>query len=236
MQSPRPGYVRKFLVRALAVLVAGALALAANAQNLLQPKVIPTGNWPAAIYTADINADGIADLIYIDQGATATASTTHVLLGDGKGNFRQSAVIATAGPSVAIYPAGNGHLDVAWVTGTTEANMQMHIALGKGDGTFSPTLDSGMYQAPGLNPKPMQWGYLGLAYYTNSLNQVNFVAEDVANNTLWLFGTYIGNFGGFPNAYFSEGPGAIPDGAGPVAMTDINGDGKGDIVIAGQAA
>jgi hypothetical protein len=235
MQSPRPGFMRRFSVRVPALVVAGALALAANAQNFVQPKVILVGNWPTAIYTADINGDGIPDLIYIDSRATATASTTHVLLGNSKGNYTETAVLATAGPSVAIYPAGNGHLDIAWLTGTTEANMQLHIALGKGDGTFYPTMDSGAYQAPGLNPKPMQWGYLGLAYYTNSLNQVNFIAEDVANNTLWTFGAYIGNFGGFPNAYFAEGPGAIPDGAGPVAMTDINGDGKADIVIAGQS-
>src|SRR5271156_6307830 len=38
-----------------------------SAQPFPQPTVIPTGNWPAAVSSADINADGNPDLIYIDQ-------------------------------------------------------------------------------------------------------------------------------------------------------------------------
>jgi hypothetical protein len=52
------------LILALTILFSSA----APAQLFLQPKVIPTGNWPAAVYTADINGDGYPDLIYIDQG------------------------------------------------------------------------------------------------------------------------------------------------------------------------
>ena len=212
-----------------------ALVPPLSAQIFPQPVVIPTGNWPAAIYSADINNDGFPDLIYIDQDATPTSATTHVLLNDGRGNFKQSAQLATAGNSIAIVQfTGSGHLDLAWLTGTTQSNMQSHFAFGNGDGTFAATVSSPPFLSPGLSPNPIQWGFLGTANYTDSLNRKHFIAEDVANNNLWEFGVYVGNFGGFPSAYFATGPQAIPDGSGPLTMADLNGDGKNDIIISGQ--
>ena len=63
--------------------------MVAAAQQFNQPVVVPTGSWPAGIVAADLNGDGKADLVYTDYGATATASTTHVLLSNGDGTFAQ---------------------------------------------------------------------------------------------------------------------------------------------------
>ena len=128
----------------LMVLAAFLLPCAATGQNFSQPKVVPTGNWPAAIYSGDVNGDGIPDLIYIDQGATPTASTTHVLLNDGKGNFTQSATLATVGTSLAIADMdGNGTADIVWastIPPTASDNIggvTPMVAYGTGNGTFA---------------------------------------------------------------------------------------------------
>ena len=77
------------------------MSVAAAPQQFNQPLVIPTGGWPAGIVAADLNGDGKADLIYTDYGATATASTTHVLLSRSDGTFALGQTIATAGAAIA---------------------------------------------------------------------------------------------------------------------------------------
>ena len=63
--------------------------------------MILTGTGPPESQSADLNGDGQPDLIYTDYGATATASTTHVLLNNGDGTFTPGQTIATAGASIA---------------------------------------------------------------------------------------------------------------------------------------
>jgi len=91
-----PGSTRPQLMRQQLCLIFRQIALPlclacggvwACAQQFVQPMVIPTGNWPSAVFNADVNGDGTQDLVYMDYGATPASSTTHVLLNDGKGNF-----------------------------------------------------------------------------------------------------------------------------------------------------
>ena len=82
--------IRSF-IKTVAVWSLSLMSMAAAAQQFNQPLVIPTGSWPAGIVAADLNGDGKADLIYTDYGATATASTTHVLLNKGDGTFTSGA-------------------------------------------------------------------------------------------------------------------------------------------------
>ena len=152
--------------------VPGALALTAciftlaksgAAQNFAQPTVVATGNWPAAVYTADVNADGYPDLVYLDQGASPAASTTHVLLNDGRGNFTPSATVATAGDSIAIGDlTGRGHVDIGWLTVTRAATAGQYtttltIAPGRGDGTCSANVAQSFASASAV---PYEFHYL----------------------------------------------------------------------------
>src|ERR1700731_4001677 len=110
--------IRSFIFKTVA-LCSLSLTMAAAAQQFNQPLVIPTGSWPAGIVAADLKGDGRADLIYTDYGATATASTTHVLLNNGNGTFTPGQTIATAGAAMAAADFDHdGHVDLVWVWGT----------------------------------------------------------------------------------------------------------------------
>jgi hypothetical protein len=212
----------------------------AQAQNFLQPKVIATpAGWPVAVYAADMNRDGIQDLIYIDYGATATASTTHVLLGDGKGGFTQIGTAGTFGASIALGNfAGNGGVQFASVfaTGPTAppqipvcpvSAMQVLVTLtdaaGVPSGTVQGTVCASGTRLPVIgNP---------IAVELHDGKGADLLFTDSANNLLYLVtlngsGTTLG----IPVATSF----ALPDGAGPIAAADLNGDGHLDVVVNGQ--
>ncbi len=206
-------------------------ALRVTAQNTVpsfaQPTVIPTRNWPSALYTADVNADGYPDLIYIDGGATATASTTHVLLGDGQGHFTASAQIVTAGSSLAICDlTGNGRTDVGWVTAEPSAagslDLAIHIAPGQGNGSFAaPVTATPFTLLPGT-----VLGFVTAAHvFADGPAAILF--EDLAHNNAYV--TQLVNGSLRRNAVLT-----LPDGPGPATIADLNGDDLPDLAILGQ--
>jgi hypothetical protein len=181
-----------------------------------QPTVIPTGNWPAAVYSADINRDGFPDLIYIDQGALPNQpSTTHVLLNDGKGNFKQSAVLATVGNSLAIGRiAGDGFNSIAWFEAQSTGFL-LHVAYGNGDGTFQPpspcTAPCSPRPYPVTPAKPPQFAYLISGQLQSAEYSAQVIAEDIANNLVYCIGWN-------PDGTTNFSVGALPDGAGPASV------------------
>ncbi len=226
--------VLKLLKRSLApllLLVSGPLLAPAttSAQTFAQPKVIPTGNWPVAIYTADVNADGFPDLIYIDQGATPTASTTHVLLNDGHGNFTQSAVLATAGDSVAIGDlTGNGHVDLGWLAQRIVSAISsegLYVANGKGDGTFADPVNYNVLYGSGSPPFQLTHVLAGRMHDSGPLD---ISAQDPNHNLVYLYRL---NPAQQTVSYLMVA--SLPDGTGPATFLDLNHDGHGDLIVNG---
>ena len=221
---------------ALLLIFGCASLLQAQGARFAQPTVIPTGNWPAAIYTADVNGDGYPDLIYIDQGATAAASVTHVLLSNGKGQFNQSAQLATAGQSLAIGNLfGRGHVDIAWASTGTQygpTGFGLTMAAGNGDGTFS-----GPFALQLTEPnktRPFQGGYLA-AFHNNgsAFNGASTVLVQDINNNVLIGSVYpystLPTGSSFSVPY--SGSTTLPSGTGPVSFADLNGDGYPDVVL-----
>lgn len=216
----------------LGALLPGCGAGSAQVQ-FAQPAVLLTGNWPVYVGTADVNGDGFADLIYTDGGATAAASTTHVLLNDGKGNFKQSALLRTAGTSLAVGNLdGTGRASIGWIT-LSAAGFDVHVALGDGTGTFQ-----NVYSYPTVGyvlqaGKPIVLGYLTVGPARGNYPAASMLVEDVANNVIYSFGRQA-------DGTLAQGMGALPDGAGPIMVAPLvsgtaGGTAGGTVVVDGLA-
>ena len=225
--------VRAFVTLGLVIAV-GVFAgvTRGDAQGFAAPVLVPTGNQPVFVATADVNGDGIPDLIYIDAGATPSASSTHVLLGDGKGGFKQSAVLQTAGSTLSIGNLlGSGKVDIAWISAQMTGDLQVltaTVAPGDGTGTYASTqtIASTSVSFAGSTIPP----------YTNLLAARLTKAGDV--KTFYQFlGSFLSYLDANPNPavapqFDSANTSPFPGETGPLTVVDLNGDGFNDFVVA----
>ncbi len=187
-----------------------------------QPSVISTGSWPVSIESADLNGDTYPDLIYTDPGATATSSTTHILLNNGDGSFTPGQTISTAGATVVVADFDrDGHPDLEWVWSTLGLG-RVYFAHGNGDGTFSPTVLLGTFAQIGTNLPQLTW--LAAAPMHPS-GYLDLLVEDAANSA--FFELTADSSGTLVRLYGIH----LPDGTGPMYTADLNGDGNTDLVI-----
>ena len=143
MNSSRIGCRRR---RTLVVLgaIAGACLLAAAVRPALAAPLFPrpffeVGDQALGIAAADLNADGLPDLIVgARQGYDGCAA---VLLGGAAGVLSDAGCLPVGGDPVAFAVAdfdGDGHADIAagWQSLFSASSGGMVLYLGNGDGTF----------------------------------------------------------------------------------------------------
>jgi hypothetical protein len=200
----------------------------------LQPLTYPSGGELAAsVALADVNGDGKLDLVATNQCLSyASCGGVAVLLGNGDGTFRPPLAYilgVNAGPVVVADVNGDGKPDL--VIGLSySANLctpgTVSVMLGNGDGTFQ---------------SPVSYNSGGNGNSNVAVADVNGDGKpDIVSANYFGGGGCTGSPGGVavllgngdgtfqsPVAYSSGGSEAIA-----VAVADVNGDGKPDLLVA----
>jgi Bacterial Ig-like domain (group 3)/FG-GAP-like repeat/FG-GAP repeat len=192
---------------------------------------VSNGNYaqPNLYVPADINNDGISDVLMVDLLNSYNGG--RVLLGDGRGGFGPPLPL-TIGPNL-VAPIvadlnGDGKVDLFWANGPA-------VSLGKGDGTFSGP-----------------FSYIGASYFDASCvlhdmdgdghpdavcgyEETNTGDISGASDQIILHGNPDGSFNTTPIAKMTFGDHDNEyDGFGtyqtPIAVVDLNGDGVPDVL------
>jgi len=180
------------------------------------------GDFSHWVATADFNGDGHADV----ATANAMGNDVSVLLGDGNGGFVPAVHYATGNsPTMVVTGDVNGDGRPDLVTANLGGD-GISVLLGRGDGTFEAAVD---FSAGGIWESPYALA-LGDANGDGHLDIVT-ANTNISNESISFFAG--DGAGGFAPAVVlplgSSGNLRDPHG---IALADVNGDGRADIVTA----
>jgi hypothetical protein len=195
----------------------------------------PSGGYQAqSVAIADVNGDGKPDLVVSNVVSCTSCTgdgTVAVLLGNGDGTFQTPVSYDSGGRyagAVAIGDVnGDGKPDIVVTNIQAQPTSNVSVLLGNGDGTFQPavTYGSGAFQPYSVALADVNGdGKLDLVVTNACVNNDEYCPGD------GLVAVLLGNGDGtFKTAvtYDSGSYFAIS-----VAVEDVNGDGKPDIVVA----
>jgi hypothetical protein len=208
----------------------GAVAvLMGNGDGTFAPRAdFATGTNPYSVAVADFNGDGRPDLVTANhQTAYPYPGSVSVLLGNGDGTFGPKSDIAT-GPDFKCIAVGDfdrdGVLDVAIAcdldaNGNGTGSSAVAVLFGVGDGRFRPGIEVPCAGIPGA----VASGDI------NADGRLDLVAVASYSDSRSVASVVLGNGDGTFGAVAD-----FPTGNSPasVAIGDLNGDGKPDLVTA----
>ncbi len=197
----------------------GTISVPGQGMSTLQPQTTyGSGSPPAGVAAADLNGDGILDLIITNYNFGAS-NTFSVLLGNPDGSFQAPLTYSTGLGSVGVAVGdfnGDGNLDVAIANSGTST---VAVLLGNGQGGFGPEAD-----------------------YTTGVGPVGVVVADFNGDGLadLAVTNYIGGKGTTVSVLLGNGDGTFQQpaqtyriGHGPygIVAADFNGDGLPDLAV-----
>jgi len=182
------------------------------------------GNDARQVAVEDLNGDGHPDLVVLNY----LNSTLGVLLGNGDGTFQPAVTISVGGPATSFTVGdlnGDGKPDLAVAT----YNGGVNVLLGNGDGTFKAAV---LYASGGIQVTSMAAADVNGDGIPDLL--VTNQCRTVACRTNGTVGILLGNGDGTFQDVVVRGSG----GHSPMSLvaTDVNGDGKPDIIFVNLCA
>ncbi len=206
------------------------------------PVTYATGNGTngqsAQVQVADVNGDGMPDIIVQNRQPTtingATTGLVSVLINAGHGTFLPQQTYATVflpeGRFAVADLNGDGHPDIV----EDNVNYGLSVLLGNGDGTFQAQVTYTVPPAPGASPHGVTVG---------DVNGDGIPDLVVAPSSKPYIGVFLGNGNGTFQAMqtFSTAIAGLftTSNFAPydVTVADVNGDGKADLVaVSGSSA
>ena len=185
-----------------------------NGWRTLTP--LTTASSTYGVVVADLNGDGIADLVTSNYGGT----TISVLLGNGDGTFQPHVDYTVGALSFGLAVGdlnGDGFPDVVVASGT---NTLVSVLLGNGDGTLQPAQN---YDTGGV-PEYVVIG---------DFNRDGILDLATCAGGIGSFSILLGNGDGTFSARQTFGSSVFPDG---LAAADFDRDGNLDLVVSNNPA
>jgi hypothetical protein len=178
-----------------------------------------------SISSGDVNGDGRLDIVVANEctGSNCASGSISVLLGNGDGTLQAAALYSSGGLYANAVATGDfngdGRLDVA------VASNVIGVLLGNGDGTFQSTVT---YPSGGGGANAIVVSDLN-GDGRNDLIATNYCAGTNCANGGGVVAVLVGNGDGSFRAPQSYGSGGY--GATALAVADVNGDGKYDVLM-----
>ncbi len=182
--------------------------------------------YASGIATADLNGDGVGDLVVVNSGFGVTNAYVAVMLGNADGTFKSPVSYPTAGAASVAATIDDVNGDSIPDLIVVSDDQQISILLGKGDGTFSAATSFAAPLPGSTTPSSTPI----LALITADLRGIG-KKDIICSNGLVLLGKGDGTFAPVATAAFpfTQNPSSgVPPG---IASGDLNNDGKIDLVV-----